>query len=84
MSLIATEVPARAPEVWTTLAKTTDGTTNTALRVRYPDGDVIPVGVPGGMSAQTYAEILSGLEGYTILSAVKVGACGTRAFSSPA
>lgn len=87
MAIIATTVPAQAPEVWATPAKVdAEHRSNTVVQVRYPDGQVYPVAAGEGQTARQIAAALAPLEseGYTVLRAVKVGACGTRAFSSPA
>ncbi len=58
------------PEVWDHPAYAPSvGTTDTSVLVRYPSGDVIPVGVQRGFTARTVALGLAAVDGYTVTGA---------------
>lgn len=57
-----------ANPAWDERPTVVDGVSNIGLRVRYPDGEVIPVAVPRDTTAREYAKILNDFgEGYTVL-----------------
>ena len=56
--------------LWDRTPTVTNGATDTALHVRYPDGSVIPVGVPATLTAREYAEIIGAEDGYTVIGVV--------------
>ena len=66
------------PEVWDHPAETSDGVTDTSLSVRYPSGDVIPVGVQGGWTARAVARGILRTDGYTVTGATRVTSSGVR------
>jgi hypothetical protein len=59
--------------IWTTPATSHNGTTDTALLLRYPSGNVIPVGVQDGHTAAEYAAEFGELDGYTVVGARQRG-----------
>jgi hypothetical protein len=59
--------------VWTTPAKYHNGTTDTALLLRYPNGKVVPVGIPNGHTAAEFAPIYGDQPGYTVVGARQRG-----------
>jgi hypothetical protein len=59
--------------IWTTPAKAHNGTTDTALLLRYPDGVIRRIGVEHGRTAAEYAPIYADLPGYTVTGAMQRG-----------
>jgi hypothetical protein len=59
----------RTTSVWTTPATVSNGFSDTALVVRYPDQTIVPVAVPAGSTAAGYAGIIEDVmgDGYTVI-----------------
>jgi hypothetical protein len=70
---------------WTTPASPVDdrpGTTDTALIMRYPDGQVIPLGIQTGTCAIDALPGYLDLDGYTVLG-VRRGSCNVLELPIP-
>lgn len=50
---------------WDTEPTVASGFTNVALRVRYPDGTIVPVGLPAGTTGRVYRQVLADVMGPT-------------------
>lgn len=57
---------------WDRTPTVTNGVTDTALSVRYPDGTVVPVGLPVDTTARQYRKIIEEVmgDGYTVLGVI--------------
>lgn len=56
--------------LWDIPATVKDGVTNVAVSVRYPDGTVIPIGVPNGRTARETFPPFDAEDGYTVVGVV--------------
>lgn len=64
--------------LWDVPSAVSKGVATVGIQVRYPDGKVIPMGVPRGTTGREYAKIIGAEPGYTVTAVVVLDDEGQR------